>query len=50
MITVEGDSQGPALTTITGTVDQSTLRGILTKIWDLNLTLISVVRVEPNVK
>ena len=47
-ITVEGKSQGPALTTIIGAVDQSTLRGILTKIWDLNLTLISVIRVEPN--
>ena len=43
-ITVEG--QGPASTTITGAVDQSTLRGILTKIWDLNLTLISVTRLD----
>ncbi len=43
-ITVEGSS--PASTTITGAVDQSTLRGILTKIWDLNLTLISVTRLD----
>ena len=49
-ITVEGERQGPAITTIIGAVDQSTLRGILTKIWDLNLTLISVIRVEPNSK
>lgn len=27
--------------------DQAALRGILTKIWDLNLTLISVNRVKP---
>jgi hypothetical protein len=49
-ITVEGKSQSPGITTIIGAVDQSTLRGILTKIWDLNLTLISVIRVEPNSK
>ena len=48
-ITVEGKGQGPASTTITGAVDQSTLRGILTKMWDLNLTLISVIRLDaPN--
>jgi hypothetical protein len=34
-------------TTLTGAVaDQSTLRGILFKIWDLNLTLLSVIRIE----
>ena len=33
-------------TTLTGTVaDQSALRGILTKLWDLNLALISVHRI-----
>ena len=33
------------VTTLTGPVaDQSALRGILSKIWDLNLTLISVTR------
>ena len=30
------------VTTLTGYVDQATLRGILNKIWDLNLVLISV--------
>ena len=31
------------VTTLTGSIiDQAVLRGILTKIWDLNLTLISV--------
>jgi hypothetical protein len=35
------------ITTLTGVVaDQSALRGILTKIWDLNLALISVHWVE----
>jgi hypothetical protein len=34
-------------TTLTGAVaDQSALRGILFKIWDLNLTLLSVMRIE----
>ncbi len=41
-ITVEDED----ITTITGAVDQSTLRGILTKMWDLNLTLISVTRLD----
>ncbi len=31
-------------TVIEGNVDQATLRGILSRIWDLNLTLISVTR------
>ena len=35
------------ITTLTGAViDQARLRGILSKIWDLNLTLISVNRIE----
>lgn len=29
-------------------IDQSALRGILSKIWDLNLTLVSVKRLEKN--
>ncbi len=37
-VTSDGDT-----TTLTGTVaDQSALRGILTRLWDLNLALISV--------
>lgn len=36
------------VSTMTGPItDQAALRGLLSKIWDLNLTLISVVRVEP---
>jgi hypothetical protein len=41
-----GSGRAP-ITTLTGAVaDQSALRGILSKIWDLNLTLISVRRIE----
>lgn len=40
-LTVEGN--GRPITIITGRIaDQSALRGILTKLWDLNLKLISV--------
>lgn len=31
-------------TVLTGVVDQVTLRGLLNKLWDLNLTLVSVKR------
>jgi hypothetical protein len=35
------------ITTLTGAVvDQAGLRSLLAKIWDLNLTLVSVTRVE----
>jgi hypothetical protein len=40
-LTVQGNGQ--PITVITGHIaDQSALRGILTKLWDLNLSLISV--------
>ena len=36
------------VSTLVGPVaDQAELRGILTKIWDLNLTLMSVIQLEP---
>jgi hypothetical protein len=36
------------VSTLTGPVaDQSALRGLLSKIWDLNLTMIAVVRLGP---
>jgi hypothetical protein len=42
-ITLEGD-----ITTLTGAVvDQAALRGILSRLWDLNLALISVNPVKP---
>ena len=40
-------SDGTLTTTLTGTVaDQAALRGILSKLWDLNLALLSVGQVE----
>lgn len=45
-ISSEGGPDG-ATSTLTGTiVDQAALRGILERIWDLNLTLISLNAVE----
>ena len=45
-ITCDGD-----VTTLTGSVvDQARLRGILSKIWDLNLTLLSVAQVGTHPK
>ena len=50
-VTVQSESNDAPITTLTGAVaDQSALRGILTKIWDLNLTLISVNRMEMEMK
>jgi hypothetical protein len=35
------------ITTLTGIVpDQAALRGILCKLWDLNLTILSIARIE----
>ena len=40
-------TSGSGITTLTGAVmDQARLRGILSKIWDLNLTVISVTQLE----
>ena len=40
------EGEGTPVTTLTGWMDQAALRGILNKIWDLNLTLVSVVPIE----
>jgi hypothetical protein len=41
------DAHGKTLTTLTGRVtDQASLRGILIKLWDLNLSLVSIERTE----
>lgn len=46
-ITQQNNSDGSATTIIKGAVaDQSALRGILTRLWDLNLTLISVYQIN----
>ena len=42
-LTVTEESGSVGVTVLTGSLDQSALRGVLNKIWDLNLTLISVV-------
>jgi hypothetical protein len=45
-ITSERTGDGPHVTTLVGPVsDQAALRGILSKIWDLNLTVISMTRI-----
>ena len=39
--------EGSVVTSLTGAVtDQSALRGILGKLWDLNVTLISVIKID----
>jgi len=48
VVTVEDAGERPPITTLTGSIDQAALRGILNKMWDLNLTLISVVPIEAN--
>jgi hypothetical protein len=46
-IAVEGGGSDLPITTLTGVVaDQAALRGIVSKIWDLNLALISLNRVS----
>ena len=45
-ITVEGEGEGPPVTTLTGTVDQAALQGLLRRLYSLGLPLISVNCVE----
>jgi hypothetical protein len=46
-VTVESENDPLPITTLVGTiVDQAALRGILTKMWDLGLTLVSVARLD----
>jgi hypothetical protein len=46
-VTVEATREGRPLTVLAGEVgDQAALRGILIKLWDLNLTLISVTCID----
>ena len=46
-MTYEGTGDQAPVTVLTGPVgDQAALRGILTRIWDLNLTVISVHQVK----
>ena len=45
-ITVESEGEGPPVTTLTGTVDQAALQGLLRRLYSLGLPLISVICVE----
>jgi len=46
-VTLAPAHDGTPITTLIGPVaDQAALRGILAKLWDLNLTLLSVTRCE----
>ena len=46
-MTYEDTKDDSPVTILTGpVVDQAALRGLLTRLWDLNLTVISVARVE----
>jgi hypothetical protein len=47
VLTTKPDADGVLISCLTGIiVDQSALRGVLTKLWDMNLTLISVSRTQ----
>jgi hypothetical protein len=45
-ITVESEGDGPPVTTLTGTVDQAALQGLLRRLYSLGLPLISVICVD----
>jgi len=45
-LTVESEGDGPPVTTLTGTVDQAALQGLLRRLYSLGLPLISVNCVE----
>ena len=50
-MTYEGAEGNSPITVLTGpVVDQAALRGLLTKIWDLNLALISVGQIKMDLK
>ncbi|HNT76685.1 MAG TPA: hypothetical protein PKH77_16870 [Anaerolineae bacterium] len=47
MTITSAEDDGQPITTLTGPVaDQAALRGILNKLWDLNLTLLGVNRMD----
>jgi hypothetical protein len=45
-ITVESEGDGPPVTTLTGSVDQAALQGMLRRVYSLGLLLISVIWVD----
>jgi hypothetical protein len=46
-VTVESQDDSLPVTTLTGTVDQAALQGLLRRLYSLGLPLISVICVEP---
>ena len=47
-VTHEIGDDGSSVTTLVGKVpDQAALRGLMERIWDMNLTLLSVQRIDP---
>jgi hypothetical protein len=45
-ITVEGEGEGPPVTTLAGRLDQAALQGLLRRLYSLGLPLVSVVCLE----
>jgi len=45
-VAVENEGKNPPVTALIGPLDQAAMRGVVNKIWDLNLTLISIVPIE----
>jgi hypothetical protein len=45
-ITIESEGDGPSFTTLTGTVDQAALQGLLRRLYSLGLPLVSVNCIE----
>jgi hypothetical protein len=45
-ITVEGEDDGPPVTTLTGALDQAALQGLLRRLYSLGLPLVSVICLE----
>ena len=45
-VTVESEGEGPPVTTLTGTVDQAALQGLLRRLYSLGLPLISAICVD----
>ena len=45
-ITVESEGDGPPVTTLTGTLDQAALQGLLRRLYSLGLPLVSVICLE----
>ena len=45
-IAVESEGEGPQVTTLTGTMDQAALHGVLRRLYSVGLPLISVNRIE----